>query len=122
MNTARAATGGGWLRMSSAPERPADRPGDPGPDRIAAAILAAVAALEPGKTLCPGEVARALAHQDGADDPQVGDDAWRAWLKPVRRTAIALARAGRISIYRKGRPVSDPDAVRGVIRLGTPAP
>ncbi|MQX35338.1 DUF3253 domain-containing protein [Roseospira navarrensis] len=78
-------------------------------DRIADAILTAVTERGPGKTLCPSEVARTLAG-DGPD--------WRPWLRSVRATAIALAKDGRIGIYRKGKPVSDPGAVKGVIRLG----
>ncbi|MBB4287048.1 DUF3253 domain-containing protein [Roseospira goensis] len=85
------------------------------PDPIAAAILDHVAARGPGKTLCPSEVAKALA--GGPDGGPTGD--WRPLMKPVRATAIALARAGRIGIYRKGKPVADPGAVKGVIRLGT---
>jgi hypothetical protein len=81
-------------------------------DRIAASILEHVARHGPGRTLCPSEVARALAGGPESD--------WRSWLKPVRATAIRLAEQGRIGIYRKGRPVADPAAVRGVIRLGAP--
>jgi hypothetical protein len=92
----------------------ASDPRSPDRDAIAAAILDRVAARGPGKTLCPSEVAKALA--GGPDGSPTGD--WRALLKPVRTAAIALARDGRIGIYRKGRPVTDPDAVKGVIRLG----
>ena len=38
---------------------------------------------------------------------------------PVRRAAVRLAHAGRIVIFRKGRPV-DPDDFKGVYRLGVP--
>jgi hypothetical protein len=37
----------------------------------------------------------------------------------VRRTAVRMAEAGRIVIYRKGKPV-DPRDFRGVYRLGAP--
>jgi hypothetical protein len=37
----------------------------------------------------------------------------------VRRTAVVLAKQGRLVIYRKGRP-ADPDDFRGVYRLGLP--
>ena len=37
----------------------------------------------------------------------------------VRRAAIRLAKAGKLVIYRKGKPV-DPRAFRGVYRLGLP--
>jgi hypothetical protein len=37
-------------------------------------------------------------------------------MGPVRRAAAELARAGRVEILRKGKPVP-PEAMRGVIRL-----
>jgi hypothetical protein len=40
-------------------------------------------------------------------------------MTPVRQAATRLAGDGRISIYRKGRPIG-PDEMRGVIRLGLP--
>ncbi|MFN6954219.1 MAG: DUF3253 domain-containing protein [Acetobacteraceae bacterium] len=80
------------------------------PDAIAAEILRQTAARGPDKSICPSEVARALA-----------PDAWRPLLGAVRAEALRLAEAGRIDILRKGRPVP-PDAVRGVIRLRTRTP
>ncbi len=65
----------------------------------------------PGKTICPSEVARALA----GDHP----DAWGPLMQPVRRVAVALTKQGRVVILRKGRPV-DPDDFRGVYRLSLP--
>lgn len=62
-----------------------------------------------GKTLSPPEIAHAIA----------GDDEWHALLVPIRRTAVSLARAGRLVIYRKGK-IADPDDFRGVYRLGLP--
>ena len=44
---------------------------------------------------------------------------WQTWLGDVRRTAVGLARDGRLVIYRKGKPV-DPGDFRGVYRLGLP--
>jgi hypothetical protein len=61
------------------------------------------------KTLGAPEVAHAIA--DGGD--------WHALLTPIRRAAIALAQAGRLVIYRHGKPV-DPNDFRGVYRLGLP--
>lgn len=77
-------------------------------DAIQTAILRLVDARGPGKSICPSEVARDVF----ADD-------WRARMKTVRAAAVGLARAGRITILRKGRPV-DPDDFKGVYRLGTP--
>jgi hypothetical protein len=74
-------------------------------DVIAAEILRQTEARGPDKSICPSEVARALA-----------PNAWRPLLGAVRAEALRLAEAGRIEILRKGRPVSG-EAVRGVIRL-----
>ena len=62
-----------------------------------------------GKTLGAIDVARALAPE--AD--------WPALLPKVRRTAVDLALAGRLVIYRKGKPV-DPNDFKGVWRMGLP--
>lgn len=75
---------------------------------IRAEILRQTAARGPGRSICPSEVARALAGGD--------DGPWRPLMAPVRRAAAELARAGRIDILRKGKPVP-PEAMRGVIRL-----
>jgi hypothetical protein len=40
-------------------------------------------------------------------------------LQGVRAAAVRLADAGRLVIYRKGKPV-DPHDFRGVYRLGAP--
>lgn len=79
-------------------------------DAIAAEILRQTEARGPDKSICPSEVARALA-----------PNAWRPLLGAVRAEALRLAEAGRIDILRKGRPVSG-EAVRGVIRLRTRTP
>ncbi|MCU0985316.1 MAG: DUF3253 domain-containing protein [Acetobacteraceae bacterium] len=81
------------------------------PDRteLAQAILSLCAARGEEKSICPSEVARALA---GNDEKQ-----WRLLMHPLREAALALAREGRITILRKGKPV-DPTAMpKGVIRL-----
>jgi hypothetical protein len=44
---------------------------------------------------------------------------WHGLLMPIRSAAVALAQAGRLVIYRKGKP-ADPDDFRGVYRLGLP--
>ena len=51
--------------------------------------FALLAARDPGKTICPSEVARAL-------DPE----GWRRLLPQVKATAVGLARAGRLEITR----------------------
>ncbi len=72
-------------------------------------ILELVAARGPEKSICPTEAARRLA----GDAP---GDGWRKFLHPVRLAAARLARAGKIEILRKGKPVA-PDEMHGVIRL-----
>ena len=47
------------------------------------------------------------------------DGDWHGLLMPIRRSAVALARAGRLVIYRNGKP-ADPGDFRGVYRLGLP--
>jgi hypothetical protein len=75
---------------------------------IEAAILDLIGARGPGKTICPTEAARAL-----------DAEGWRRILPQVRSTAVGLARAGKIAIFRHGKPV-DPNAFKGVYRLGLP--
>jgi len=72
------------------------------------AILAVLAKAD-AKTLSAPEIAHAIAE---------GDD-WHALLVPIRKSAVALAQAGRLVIYRKGKP-ADPSDFRGVYRLGLP--
>jgi hypothetical protein len=61
------------------------------------------------RTLSAPEIAHAI-------NPE-GD--WHALLSPIRLAAVALAQAGRLVIYRKGKP-ADPNDFRGVYRLGLP--
>ena len=61
------------------------------------------------RTLSAPEIAHAIAPD--------GDR--HGLLVPVRRAAVYLAQAGRLVIYRKGKP-ADPGAFRGVYRLGLP--
>ena len=80
----------------------------PTADRIEAAILALLAERGPGRSIAPEEAARAAGGPD-----------WHALLAGVRTAAQRLARAGRIVILRKGKPV-DPDEFKGVYRLALP--
>ena len=78
----------------------------PPPDRRQAehAILSLLEQRDPGKTICPSEVARAL------------DDDFRPLMDVVRDAAVELRRRGVIEVTQGGRPV-DPAAARGPIRL-----
>ena len=77
-------------------------------DRVDAAILDLCARRGRARSICPSEAARALV-PDGED--------WRRLMACVRRRAVVLAQDGRIEILRKGRPVADLSALKGVIRL-----
>ncbi|MGL5733757.1 MAG: DUF3253 domain-containing protein, partial [Beijerinckiaceae bacterium] len=77
----------------------------PLPDvEIEKAVLQLAHARGADKTICPSEVAREL----GGGHP----DQWGPLMQPVRRVAVRLAKAGRITILRKGKMV-DPDDFRG---------
>ena len=62
------------------------------------------------KTICPSQVARALA---GSDEKQ-----WGLLMKPIRARAIALAQADQLVIKRKGKPVDPNEGFKGIYRLG----
>lgn len=79
------------------------------PAHIEAAILRLLEEASAGRTISPAEAARAL-------DP---GPQWHMLMPAVRRTAVRLALAGRLVIYRKGKPV-DPNDFKGVYRLGWP--
>ena len=81
-------------------------------DAIARAILEQTHQRGHGKTLCPSEVARALAPHD-----------WRPLMPLVRQVAEALRQNGQLQILQRGRSVSlaaDAAPVRGPIRLSLP--
>jgi len=71
-------------------------------------ILNLLSDLEPGKSVAPEQVARAL-----------DAEGWRRLLPQVRSTAVGLARQGRLVITRHGKP-ADPDSFKGVYRLRAP--
>jgi hypothetical protein len=68
------------------------------------------AAKGAGKTIAPEDAAKAVSPEN-----------FVRVLKDVRAEAIRLHKAGTIAIYRKGKPVEDPDTFKGVYRLGLPA-
>ena len=86
---------------------------------MAQAILDLLAALEPGKSISPENVARAFAAERAK--PSDPPDLWRRYLNAVRQQALHLARQGRIAILRKGKPVDPAKPVKGVVRLALPA-
>ena len=87
--------------------------GDPGPvtdASIEAQLFALLDRRRDGATICPSEVARALAGVDGV---------WRELMPRVRQVAQRLADEGRLRVTRGGEPV-DATAKGGPVRLGRP--
>ena len=89
----------------------AARPDSPSLEEV---ILALCAEAGPGQSINPTDAAQAYAAARGEDAL-----AWRGHLPGVRAAAVRLAEAGRLVIFRKGKPV-DPRDFRGVYRLGAP--
>ncbi len=81
---------------------------------LEAVILDLCARAELGSTISPTDAAQAFSRVRGEDEL-----AWRKHLHAVRACAVKLARAGRLVIYRKGKP-ADPADFRGVYRIGAP--
>ncbi len=79
----------------------------PTDDQIRAAVLGLLADREPPATICPSEVARALAPSD-----------WRPLMPRVRAVAVTLAGQGLLSIRQGGHEVVPDEPLRGPIRLG----
>ena len=71
-------------------------------------IFALLAAVPPGKSITPEDVARTVDLEN-----------WRKILPQVRSTAVGLARAERLVITRHNKP-ADPDSFKGVYRLRLP--
>ena len=79
-------------------------------DPIEDTILEKLAALGPGKSIEPADVAKAVQPEQ-----------WQRMLPRVRTTALGMMRQGRLVITKKGKPV-DPSSFKGVIRLRLPTP
>lgn len=78
---------------------------------IEALMRERLAALEPGRSLDPTELARALAGPD--------EKVWRLLMGPIRDAAVRLTEAGEATILRKGK-MADPTAFKGIYRIGRP--
>ena len=77
-------------------------------DPIETAIFEKQSKREPGKTICPSEVAKELQPEQ-----------WQRMMPKVRTVALGLMRQGRLTITKKGKAV-DPESFKGVIRLRLP--
>jgi len=77
-------------------------------DPIETSIFEKLDRRDPGKSICPSEVARELQPEN-----------WQRMMPRVRAVAVGLMREGRLTITKKGKAV-DPNAFKGVIRLRLP--
>jgi len=96
-----------------------DEPSNNGPalDPIAEKILELLAATEADSSISPIQVAQAVA--EGRRRKSDPPDAWRRYLPAVKQQALYLARAGKLVVLRKGKPV-DAQSAKGVIRYTRP--
>lgn len=78
-------------------------------DAMTVLLRERLAALGPGKSLDPTEIARAIA---GPDEKR-----WRLMMPAIRAAGIGLAHSGEATILRKGKAV-DPATFKGVYRIG----
>jgi len=104
--------------MTDDPADGAPAPNSAELDPVAETILELLAAAPPNRSVSPTQVAQAVAasRRKKTDPP----DAWRRYLPAVKQQALHLARAGRLVVLRKGKPV-DPQTAKGVIRYRRPA-
>jgi hypothetical protein len=89
--------------------------GHPAEDRaseLEAAILELLAERGPGKSICPSEAAKLIGGTASRHD-------WESLMEPARAAARRLARAGKLVMTQKDRPV-DPTGAKGPIRLRLP--
>jgi hypothetical protein len=75
---------------------------------IAAEIVRQLSRRAAAASICPSEVARALAREETA---------WRALMAPVREVAAHLRDGGRLRITRGGRDIDPATLHTGAIRL-----
>lgn len=78
-------------------------------EQIRNAIEGLLDQRQPPATICPSEVARALALKG-----------WRHLMPRVRALAVAMAKDGALDVRQGGRTVVPDGALRGPIRLGRP--
>lgn len=78
-------------------------------DQVREALARLLAARVPPATLCPSEVARALAPHD-----------WRPLMPRVRAVAMSMANEGALEIRQAGLKITPDGSHRGPIRLARP--
>ncbi len=80
-------------------------------------ILYIMTAVERGAPVDPRSIAIEIADDRARENSP--KDAWRKYLLAVKQQAKNLARQGRISILRRGKPV-DPNKMKGLVKLSLP--
>lgn len=100
--------------MTDRPDPPPAAAGRPGKRSVREIILDLAAAAGDG-SIGPGDVAKAFAEE--RRKPGAPAQSAHRWSRIVREEAIGLARAGKVTILRKGKPVDPHAPVKGVIRI-----
>ena len=90
-------------------------PGGRPKKRTVREIILALADAAGAGSVGPGDVAKAFAEERRR--PGAPAQSAHRCSRIVREEAIGLARAGKVEILRKGRPVDPHAPVRGVIRI-----
>lgn len=75
-------------------------------------ILQLLAERDPGKTICPSDVARSLH----ADLSEADPDGWRELMQPTRSAAARLVAAGEVVVTQAGAEI-DVTQARGPVRI-----
>ena len=100
--------------MTNRPDPPPAAAGRPDKRTVREIILDLAEAAGDG-TVGPGDVAKVFAEE--RRKPGAPAQSAHRWSRIVREEAIGLARAGRVTILRKGKPVDPHTPVKGVIRI-----
>ena len=90
-------------------------PGGRPKKRTVREIILDLAEAAGGGSVGSGDVAKAFAEERRR--PGAPAQSAHRWSRIVREEAIGLARAGKVQILRKGRPVDPHAPVKGVIRI-----
>lgn len=80
-------------------------------------ILFIMNAVERGSPVAPRAIAIEIADDRAKENSP--KDAWRKYLMAVKQQAKNLARKGRISILRRGKPI-DPNKIKGLVKYSLP--
>ena len=80
-------------------------------------ILYIMKAVERGSPVAPRDIAIEIADDRAKENSP--KDAWRKYFLAVKQQAKNLARSGRISILRRGKPI-DPNKMKGLVKFSLP--